>query len=126
MVVLPSGYLMERREKTKRLKRDRLLRYSRMLFLAFIIFCREFNVPSLFPFQFLISLQFHVVFMIHSFLFLAFGHNSSSLRTLYSVPTSIKLARALWSRLMARIENRIEASSANNKNQEETLLMIRY
>jgi hypothetical protein len=40
----------ERLERTKRLKRERLLRYSRALFLMFIIFCREFNVPSLFPF----------------------------------------------------------------------------
>ena len=71
---------MKRLEITRRLKRDRLLRYYRALFLAFIIFCRELNVPSLFPFQFLISLQFHVVFMIYSSLFLAFGHNSSSLR----------------------------------------------
>jgi len=66
---------MKRLELTKRLKRDRLLRYSRALFLTFMIFCREFNVPFLFLFQFLISLQFHVAFMIHSFLVLAFGHN---------------------------------------------------
>jgi len=92
---------MKRVESTKRLKRDRLLRYSRVLFLAFIIFCREFNVSFLFPFQFLISLQFHVVSMIHSFLFLAFGHNSSS-KTLYSVLAAIKIARTLlWLRLMS-------------------------
>ena len=33
-----SGYLIKRLERTKRLKRDRLLRYSRALFLTFIIF----------------------------------------------------------------------------------------
>ena len=85
---------MKRFERTKRLKRDRLLRYSRALFLTFIIFCREFNVPFLFPFQFLFSLRFHVVFMIHSFLVLAFGHNSPSLK-LDSALTSIKIVRAL-------------------------------
>ena len=69
-----GGCLMKRLERTKRLNRDRLLRYSRALFLTFIIFCREFNVPSLFPLLFLLSLQFHVLLMIHSFLFLAFRH----------------------------------------------------
>ena len=73
---------MRRLERARRLKRDRLLRYSRALFLTFIIFRREFNVPSLFPFQFLFSLQFQVLFMIHSFLFLAFGHNSTSCKSL--------------------------------------------
>jgi len=73
---------MKRLERTKKLKIDRLLRYSRALFLMFIIFCREFNVPSLFPFQFLLSLQFHVLFMIYSFLFLAFGHISTSCKSL--------------------------------------------
>jgi hypothetical protein len=48
------------------------------LFLAFVVFRRELSVSSLFPFQFFISLQFHVLFMIYSFLFLTFGHNSSS------------------------------------------------
>ena len=89
-----GGYLMKRLEKARRLKRDRLLRYSHALFLTFIIFCREFNAPFLFPFLFLLSLQFHVVFMIHSFLFLAFGHNSPSLRLDYAL-TSIKIVRAL-------------------------------
>src|SRR4030042_1226828 len=82
MMLLCSDSLTKRLERTKRLKRDRLLRYSRALFLTFIIFFREFDVPSLFPFQFLISLQFHVLFMIHSFLFLAFGHFLTPLQSI--------------------------------------------
>jgi len=74
MMLLCSDSITERLERTRRLERDRLLRYSRALFLTFIIFFREFGVPFLFPFQFLVSLRFYVLFMIQSFLFLAFGH----------------------------------------------------
>ncbi len=74
MILLCSDSITERHERTGRLKRDRLLRYSRALFLTFIIFFREFDAPFLFPFHFLVSLRFHVLFMIQSFLFLAFGH----------------------------------------------------
>jgi hypothetical protein len=42
--------------RAKRLKRGGVLCYSNTLFLTFIIFCREFNVPFLFPFLFLVSL----------------------------------------------------------------------
>jgi len=59
----------------KETEESRLLRYCRELFFSFVIFCRELNVPFLFLFQFFISLQFHVAFMIRSFLVLAFGHN---------------------------------------------------
>ena len=66
---------------------------SRVLFFAFGVFCRELSVPFLFPFQFLFSLQFHVLFVICSFLFLTFAQ-FILLNKLDFVITSIKNARA--------------------------------
>jgi hypothetical protein len=60
---------------------------------------------SAFRFSFLFSsssLQFHVVFMIYSFLFLTLGHNPSSLARADSVLTSIKVARTCV-RVRARV-----------------------